>query len=238
MELRPPGALRYVTPLAGIGLALALPALTRADQPSYAIGPPVEKIHGTIYELTGRTTLTIEDDRGFDDSVTLRAGALILPAGLALAPGQGVTILGHTDGKTFAADEVDIDQATDSSAQAPAVAYDYSATDPNASGYPAYAFGYDPGLYGGYAGPYGNPYYSVVAPGFFYGYGGGGSYYVNQPPKSGGGERTIPHRPVTVPPAKIPPGIYYPTGGARFSPVRSSAQPPAHAASAPSGRTR
>ncbi len=102
--------------------------------PSYASVD--ETITGTILSVDGDTHLSVRDDRGFVDNVSLRNGTVINPTGLRLAPGQSVTIHGRTEGKSFAASEIDTPYHTGSAAfvyPAPAyVAYPYP--------YPAYAY--------------------------------------------------------------------------------------------------
>jgi hypothetical protein len=73
--------------------------------PSYASGE--EEIHGRISQIGGKYQISVRDDRGFIDSVMLHDGTIINPTGLTLQSGQAVSILGHTDGKNFDANEVD-----------------------------------------------------------------------------------------------------------------------------------
>jgi hypothetical protein len=124
--------------------------------PSYATAPP-ETIHGTIAAITGKFTLTLNDERGFQDSVTLHDGTVIEPAGVSLAVGQEVTITGKTDGPTFDASEVDTDGAA---------GYDAAGVDPGAG----YAGGLAYGAYPSYVLPMGNGLY-------YYGNGVNGYYY-------------------------------------------------------------
>ncbi|MBD5655232.1 MAG: hypothetical protein IAI50_08610 [Candidatus Eremiobacteraeota bacterium] len=76
-----------------------------APMPAYASGE--EEIHGRISQVGGKYQLSVRDDRGFVDNVTLHDGTVINPRGLTLQSGQAVSILGHTNGKTFEANEVD-----------------------------------------------------------------------------------------------------------------------------------
>ncbi len=73
--------------------------------PSYAHGE--ESVRGRIASIDGKYNLTVRDDRGYVDSITLHDGTVINPRGLRLAPGQAVTIYGHNAGRTFAANEID-----------------------------------------------------------------------------------------------------------------------------------
>jgi hypothetical protein len=109
-------------------LAVAL-APAAAQTPSYATNE--ETIRGTISALDGKYALTLADERGFSDSVTLHDGTLISPAGASLVPGALVVITGHADGSTFDADAVDTD---------PTDAYETSATSDSygPSGGPSY----------------------------------------------------------------------------------------------------
>jgi hypothetical protein len=207
--------------LAGIAAISAFPIAVAADQPpSYAIGPDAsaQTIKGTIFAITGKYTLTLQDERGFEDSVTLHNGTLITPTGLQLGSGQVAQIIGHPDGKTFDADEIDVDPGSISSGQPLLPAGDYSAL--SGGGYPGYAFGIDSGYYN----PYGYGYYGGLAPAYYNGYGGGyygggNVYYVNpqpvqaQPPTSATGGPTV-RRPVPIGGGQYTaPGLRYPTGG-------------------------
>ena len=238
-------AFRSSTRIAALACAAFLggfPIASFADRPSYAqSGPGDETISGTIYQVTGRYTLTLEDDRGFIDNVSLHNGTVITPSGLGLGSGQIATMTGHTSGKTFEADEIDVDPSSISSGQAVLPGGDY-ATAVNGGDYPAYAFGYDPTyssgvLYfgqtyyggGGYYAP--NGYY----PGYGNGYGRGGTYvppYNGGNPASGNNPEPISRRPVRI--GVPPPGYAYPTGGSRIAPpgyhapvMRGNPAPPA-----------
>jgi hypothetical protein len=92
-----------------VAATLALPLAARADTPSYAVPAPAgdERIHGVVRAVNGKYGLTIHDSRGYIDNVTMHQGTIINPTGLALAPGMEVTILGHADGGTFDANEID-----------------------------------------------------------------------------------------------------------------------------------
>ncbi len=167
-----------------LGLALAfaaalVPAVARADGlPSYAHQD--ETIHGTIVSFDGKYTAYVRDERGFVDRIRLHDGTVINPTGLTLESGQTVTILGHTDGHDFDANEIDTpygedgDYAPDSGA-AYVAPYDYY------SYYPAYALAYPAfvslGFGFGYFGGYGGYYH----PGYYGGYGHGYGYYGGYP---------------------------------------------------------
>ncbi len=124
--------------LAGaVGLLSLAPAAAAAQNvPSYATGTTDETIHGTVASLDGQYRISVRDSRGFVDNVTLHQGTIINPTGLTLEPGQDVTILGRTQGNTFAANEID----TPYHAYAAVPAFGYA-------GYP-YPYGY--GFYPGY----------------------------------------------------------------------------------------
>ena len=87
--------------------AISLPAAAQASLPSYATGSTDETVRGTIASVNGPKAITVRDDRGFIDNVTLHQGTIINPTGLTLAPGQKVTILGHADGAAFSANQID-----------------------------------------------------------------------------------------------------------------------------------
>jgi hypothetical protein len=92
--------------------ALVLPLAARAaDIPSYAqpAPPPAggDRISGTIRGVNGKYGLTVRDSRGYIDNVTMHQGTIINPTGLQLQTGMRVTVLGHADGGTFDANEID-----------------------------------------------------------------------------------------------------------------------------------
>jgi len=112
------------------GSAPPPPPAEAAQPPSYArpgYASDEETIHGRIVSFSGAYKLEIRDDRGFIDHVGLRQGTVINPAGLRLAQGMSVTVLGYNRGSTFQANEIDT---------------------PYTSEYPVPAYGY------GYYGPY------------------------------------------------------------------------------------
>ncbi len=217
--------------LGGIAMLAALPVVARADDPpAYASGPPsyatggqTETIKGTIYSMSGRYAVVLEDERGFEDSITLHDGTVITPVGLSLGAGQVATITGHTDGKTFAADEVDVDPETISNGQALLPASDYLVA--GGSQYPGYAFGYNATAYGlsGFVGPYGSSYYNGGYGNYYGGYYGGGGYSYQHPtvaaPSGGNGTNPIARRPVSTQPVNGAPGFRYPTGARGVGPI-------------------
>jgi opacity protein-like surface antigen len=88
--------------------ALAAPlAAQAADAPSYATATSDETVHGQITSINGKYGMTVRDNRGFLDNVALHQGTIINPTGYELQPGMRVTIVGHADGSTFAANEID-----------------------------------------------------------------------------------------------------------------------------------
>ncbi len=109
---------RWALSLAGsvaLAASLATPASAQAPEaqplPSYArpTGSVLagETIKGTIVAVNGKYNLSVRDERGYIDNVTLRDGTIINPRGLTLAPGQSVTIAGTNAGSTFVADQID-----------------------------------------------------------------------------------------------------------------------------------
>jgi hypothetical protein len=130
-------ALAAAVGLAGLGMSTAAAGAQPAKMPSYASGEEV--IRGRIASIDGKYELRVRDERGFVDRVTLHDGTVINPTGLRLSPGQSVTIMGHSAGKSFAANEIDTPYAQYG---IPAYGYDY--------GYPPYGYGYYPYPYGPY----------------------------------------------------------------------------------------
>jgi hypothetical protein len=152
-------------PLATV-VALALTPLfplaaSAQDVPSYAQPTVVnadETIHGRIRSVDGAFNISVDDDRGFVDSVVLHQGTIINPTGLTLSPGMSVTILGANAGSALSANEID-------------TPYSYSGPVPT----PVY---YGPGYWApGFAYGYG-PSFSLA---LIIGGGGGGWSYVHQP---------------------------------------------------------
>jgi hypothetical protein len=93
--------------LAAAALAGSLaPLAAGAQVPSYARSGP-DTISGTIASIDGKYAISVRDDRGYIDNVSLHDGTIINPTGLTLAPGELVTIEGRPAGNTFVADEID-----------------------------------------------------------------------------------------------------------------------------------
>jgi hypothetical protein len=99
---------------AGIAGAQTMPAAPGDAPPAAAAPPPMpsyaageEHIRGRIASIDGKYQITVHDDRGFVDTVTLHDGTVINPTGLRLSPGQSVMVLGHNAGRSFAANEID-----------------------------------------------------------------------------------------------------------------------------------
>jgi len=96
-------------------LSFLAPSLAQAqDVPSYAQQPESEyngggdqQIRGRITSFDGGYSLTVRDERGYDDNVELHDGTIINPTGLTLEQGMVVSILGFNAGSYFAANEVD-----------------------------------------------------------------------------------------------------------------------------------
>jgi hypothetical protein len=165
---------------ASVVLAAALvllPALAAAqDQlPSYATAR--ETIEGAIASFDGKYALTLDDVRGFTDSVTLHPGTTVEPDGVSLMAGEFVRITGQADGKTFAADDVDAD-----------------VSDPDAAVY-AYATPFYPAFV--YVQPYG---VSAGYPRF------PGPAWLPPAPRTGA-PPPAPHPPAPRPPAPRPPHL-------------------------------
>ncbi|MGB6984447.1 MAG: hypothetical protein WBD74_00580 [Candidatus Aquilonibacter sp.] len=102
---------KFLAALAALAFFAPLAAAAQ-DAPSYA-QPNVQQvaddqqIQGRISNFDGGYNLTVQDDRGFVDTVQLHDGTIINPTGLTLAPGMVVSILGYNAGPYFAANEVD-----------------------------------------------------------------------------------------------------------------------------------
>jgi hypothetical protein len=129
---RKPIAKRFLTLLSAAALAASITPLAAAAQvPSYA-QPGPDTIHGTIASIDGKYTISVRDDRGYIDNVSLHDGTVINPTGWTLEPGQAVTIEGQPAGGTFNADVIDT----------PYVPYAYYPVPVYpAYPYPAYRFG-------------------------------------------------------------------------------------------------
>jgi hypothetical protein len=101
---------RIFTLFSAVALACAIgPLAASAETPSYA-NPAIagtDTIRGTIASVNGKYNISVRDERGFIDNVTLHDGTIINPTGLTLAPGQAVTIDGTANGPTLIANEID-----------------------------------------------------------------------------------------------------------------------------------
>lgn len=175
-----------LTSIASFAVA-ALPIAALAEQgaatPSYASHE--DSIKGRVTSFDGHFDLHVRDDRGdYVDTVRLHEGTIINPRGLRLVEGMSVTILGHANGSSFDANEIDTPYSEDQS-------YAYGSGGYNASSYAfgvgccyGYGYGYpDFGVsyygaggygYGGYGyGGYGYGGYPIyVSSAYGYGYGG------------------------------------------------------------------
>jgi hypothetical protein len=100
--------------------------------PTYATPPRGDTIKGTIATINGKYNISVRDERGFIDNVSLHDGTIINPTGLRLAPGQSVTIDGAADGRTFIANQIDT----------PYVMYGYPYAYYPYYGYPVYNVGF------------------------------------------------------------------------------------------------
>jgi hypothetical protein len=78
-------------------VALVLPVAPPADTP----------FSGVITSIDGKSTLTVRDNRGALERVTLHKGTIINPTGLRLVPGTPVIVIGHANGGAYDADTVD-----------------------------------------------------------------------------------------------------------------------------------
>jgi hypothetical protein len=101
---------RLFTLFSAVALACAIvPLAASAETPSYA-NPAIagtDTIRGTIASVNGKYNISVRDERGYIDNVTLHDGTIINPTGLTLAPGQAVTIDGSANGPTFIANQID-----------------------------------------------------------------------------------------------------------------------------------
>jgi len=103
--------MKHALALAAVALSSALSAAPALAQPSYAQPPSyavkMDTIHGRIVSFDSHFALTVRDDRGYVDNVTLHEGTVINPRGLRLAPGMSVTVVGRPGGSSLLADEID-----------------------------------------------------------------------------------------------------------------------------------
>ena len=187
MSTRSSGPILAAAALAAL-LGIASAGSASADTssvPAYAqpVQPGSETIGGIILAYDGHFAVTLQDDRGFNDTVRLRNGTEIDPEGVRLHRGERVIMHGHADGDVFAADTV----ALDDSAGAPGG--DQLYTD---DGSYQYSAGYDDGDGYGYGGAYygGGGYYGG-------GYGHGSGYNGNgNGGQTGNGAGQLGRRPV------------------------------------------
>jgi hypothetical protein len=112
MKLSPRHALSV--PFLALILSLLCPHTVLAQQPeqplpSYAkpgYAASEQTIKGRVTIVNG-TYMEIADTNGYYDRVQLHQGTIINPTGIRLEPGMTVTILGHTSGNMFLANEID-----------------------------------------------------------------------------------------------------------------------------------
>lgn len=125
-------SMRFAGVALGAAVSLSLFAGPLLAQPSYAIRQ--ETIKGRISSFDGKYQLTVRDERGYLDRVSLRDGTIINPTGLRLVAGMTVTIVGRTAGNAFVAYEID----TPYSIQPPAYEYPPAYPYPTGYDYPEY----------------------------------------------------------------------------------------------------
>jgi hypothetical protein len=101
--------MRSILPAAVAAAALIAPIAASAQtDPSYAqAAVQDEQVRGRIAGFDGGYSLTVNDDRGYVDTVQLHQGTIINPTGLTLQSGMVVSILGYNAGSYFAANEID-----------------------------------------------------------------------------------------------------------------------------------
>lgn len=133
---------RLIGLLSATALTCAIaPLAAGAQVPSYA-QPGGETISGVITSINGKYNISVRDNRGYIDNVSLHDGTIINPRGLTLAPGESVTIAGVPQGRTFVANEIDT----------PYVAYPYGYPHPADVGVglrvggPGFGFGFRGGI--------------------------------------------------------------------------------------------
>lgn len=94
--------------VAMFGIASFSPTVTAAQGlPSYAQPSTEQTIHGRIRSIDSTFHISVNDDKGYVDSVQLHQGTIINPTGLTLAAGMSVTISGYNAGSVFEANEID-----------------------------------------------------------------------------------------------------------------------------------
>jgi hypothetical protein len=57
----------------------------------------------------GKYALQVRDRAGYLDNIRLHQGTIINPTGLPLRNGERVSVYGYNAGRTFAANEIDVD---------------------------------------------------------------------------------------------------------------------------------
>jgi len=145
-------AFRAILAATVLGCSVSTSRVALAGVPSYATTD--ETIRGTIVALTGKYALTLQDERGFMDSVTLHDGTVIGPTGVTLQTDEAVTIVGHAAGSTFVADEIDVDGTDAGSSYGDAAGGNYYLGPYAADTYPPYVITYGGGVYGYFPGGY------------------------------------------------------------------------------------
>jgi hypothetical protein len=94
---------RLLTCSVAAGLT-AVPLAVPAQTPRYETHG--ETIRGTSVSVQDLNHISVADDRGFTDDVTLRPGAAVFSSGVRLQPGERVTIVGSNGGRTFLASRI------------------------------------------------------------------------------------------------------------------------------------
>jgi hypothetical protein len=92
---------------AAIVAALVLPLGTEADAQNAPAASGNDTIQGVIKTINGRYGLTVTDNGGGLEGVTMHQGTIINRSGLRLATGMLLIIVGHRDGSTFDANKID-----------------------------------------------------------------------------------------------------------------------------------
>ncbi len=97
-------------------LALAVPPAASAETtrssgsiPSYAAAGKDQSVRGVVANYDGKYVLQVRDRAGYLDNVRLHQGTIINPTGLPLQNGMRVIVYGYNAGRTFAANEIDVD---------------------------------------------------------------------------------------------------------------------------------
>jgi hypothetical protein len=98
--------------MASLGMFAPRAALAQQpDQPLPSYAKPgyattEQTIHGRVTLVNG-SYMEMRDSNGYIDRIQLHQGTIINPTGIRLAPGMSVTIMGHTSGNTFLANQID-----------------------------------------------------------------------------------------------------------------------------------